>query len=229
MPSLSVVLPCYNEERNIPHILKGFSSLPMKFELILVDNGSMDNTKEVLKNEVSKYRFARYITVKKNIGYGFGIMAGLRSAKGEYLSFTHADMQCDPYDIYRGWNVLISSENPEKLLVKGNRRGRKNFFTSCFHTVATVLFLKRFDDVNSQPKIFHRSLLNTFKNPPDGYPLDLYIQYKAIKSGFKVISFPVKFKKRLYGRSSWNFGVISKIKTISEWLSYLIKLRFFGE
>lgn len=229
MPKLSVVLPCYNEEKNLPQILRKYSSIPLDFELILVDNGSSDNTKDVLKKEIPKYKFSRFVTIKKNIGYGFGVMAGLRAAKGEYLSYSHADMQCDPYDIYKGWKILISSEDPENTLVKGNRKGRRNFFTACFHAVATILFLRRFDDINGQPKIFHRNLMKNMKKPPDEYSLDFYIQYKSIKSKFKVVSFPVEFKKRLYGKSSWDFSIVSKIKTISGWVGYLLKLRLFGE
>lgn len=228
MPEISVVLPCYNEGKNIPVILKRFSSLPLDFELILVNNGSLDNTAEVMEKELPKYKFARSVTVKKNIGYGFGILTGLKAAKGHYLSYSHADMQCDPYDIYNGWRMLLSSQCPEKILVKGNRKGRKNLFTSCFHGTATVLFFHKFDDVNGQPKIFHRSLLKSMKKPPYGFSFDFYVQYMALRSDFGVISFPVKFRKRLHGKSSWASNFRSRLKTILGMTGYLLKLRFFG-
>ncbi|MDI6721160.1 MAG: glycosyltransferase family 2 protein [Candidatus Aenigmarchaeota archaeon] len=226
MPVVSVVLPCYNEGKSIPEILRKFRSLKMDFELILVDNGSFDDTGKVLEKELPKYRFARSVKVTKNIGYGFGILSGLRASKGKFLAYSHADMQCDPYDIYKSWKILSSSRNPGKVLVKGNRGGRKNFFTSCFHAVALILFFRKFDDINGQPKIFHRSLVNEMKDPPFGFSFDFYVQYKALKSGCDIISFPVSFRKRMHGKSNWSSSTMSKIKTVARFTAYMIKLRF---
>lgn len=231
MPQLSVVLPCYNEAKNIPLILKGYSRIAklLPMELILVDNGSTDDTEGVLKKELLRNGFARSVKVKKNIGYGFGIVSGMKCAKGEFLAFSHADMQCDPYDLYKAWKILSSSKTPEKTMVKGRRAGRSNFFTSCFHATATVLFLRRFDDVNGQPKMFHRSLLEMMKNPPHGFALDFYVQRMALKNGFEVRGFPVKFKKRVHGKSSWATSIRSRVKTIARLGLYLVKLRIIGD
>ena len=76
---LSIVLPCYNEEGNIPLILSRFREVlkdKHKIEVLLVDNGSTDKSKDIFALELSKPEndFARLVVVEKNRGYGFGIM-----------------------------------------------------------------------------------------------------------------------------------------------------------
>ena len=96
---LSIVLPCYNEADNLPLILAGYAKAwraDMAAELILVNNGSTDHSAEVLQRELANpdYAFARSVLVEENQGYGHGIFTGLQAARGEFLAFSHADMQC---------------------------------------------------------------------------------------------------------------------------------------
>ena len=71
---LSVVVPCYNEEKNIPLIVKRFDEIKIEeVELVLVDNGSTYNTKDVINEFVQKYPYIKIVHIKKNIGYGYGI------------------------------------------------------------------------------------------------------------------------------------------------------------
>ena len=86
----SLVIPCYNEAANLPLLLERGKELAVRLdvEVILVDNGSIDNTAEVLENLLPKYPGFRSIRVEKNQGYGFGIVSGLKAAKGEILGWT---------------------------------------------------------------------------------------------------------------------------------------------
>ena len=104
-PELSIILPCYNEEKNISDVLRRYAAVlsgsGINAELVLVDNGSTDNSAQVISNELknSDYFFARTVKVDKNIGYGFGVLSGLRNARGESLAYSHADQQCDAGDV----------------------------------------------------------------------------------------------------------------------------------
>ncbi|MFK5949592.1 MAG: glycosyltransferase family 2 protein, partial [Methylococcales bacterium] len=108
---LSIVVPCYNEAKNIPLILKRFDEVIDRDDIsvILVDNGSTDNSDIVLNELLPDYSFARKVTVKENIGYGFGILSGLNSCDSEYLGWTHADMQTDPMDVIKALDIIESS------------------------------------------------------------------------------------------------------------------------
>jgi len=227
---LSVVVPCYNEEKNLPLLVKRFSKAlsSVKAELVLVNNGSTDNSQAFIDKLMKKYRFIKCVKIKKNIGYGHGIMMGLKNAKGSVLAFTHADLQCDPFDVRKAYDIFMQQKS-KKVLVKGNRKGRFSVLTTGFHAIAALMFLKKFDDINGQPKVFHKNLLKEFRKPPLGFQLDFYVQHKALESGYTVISVPVKFGARRYGYSKWATSLPAKTKNISRFLGYMIKLRGLGE
>jgi hypothetical protein len=105
---LSIAVPCYNESKNIPLILGKFSSVIKRddVEVILVNNGSTDNSQEIPDMLIPKYSFARVVIVKENQGYGFGITSGLKEAKGEFTGYTHADMQTYPADPIKALEII---------------------------------------------------------------------------------------------------------------------------
>ncbi len=226
---LSIVIPCYNEEKNIPLILNRFSEVIKRddIEVILVNNGSTDNSESVLNELLPKYTFAKTVKVDVNQGYGYGILQGLNSAKGDYIGWTHADMQTDPNDVIKALDI-IEKENCEKIYVKGNRKGRSlfdEFFTfgmGCFETLLMGQFLW---DINAQPNIFSRELFDNWKNPPCDFALDLFAFYEAKKQGYKIIRFPVIFPERIHGTSHWNTGLAAKWKFIKRTMEFSFKLK----
>lgn len=227
---LSIVVPCYNEEKNIPLVLEKFQSVIKRddVEVILVNNGSKDNSQLVLNELIPKYPFARTVLVEVNQGYGFGILSGLKEAKGDYIGWTHADMQTDPYDSIKALDLIESAGNPKNLFVKGNRKGRPifdNFFTIGMSFFESVYMGVALWDINAQPNIFHKSLFASWKNPPFDFSLDLFALYSAKKKGFQVLRFPVIFPERLHGASSWNTGLSSKWKFIKRTLDFSFKLK----
>lgn len=227
---LSIIIPCYNEEKNIPLILERFQSA-MKdpsIEVILVNNGSTDNSAEVLANLLPRYSFARTVLVVKNQGYGYGILQGLRQADGDYLGWTHADMQTDPCDVIKAWEILRQTPN---AFIKGNRKGRPlfdRFFTlgmSCFESVYLGV---RLYDINAQPNLFPRSFFEGWRDPPHDFSLDLYAYFLARKRGLKIVRIPVLFPERQYGTSSWNTGLKAKWKFIKRTIAFSVELKKRG-
>ncbi|MDD6237249.1 MAG: glycosyltransferase family 2 protein, partial [Clostridiales bacterium] len=108
---ISIVVPCYNEAENIPLILERFGEVIKtdEVEVILVNNGSTDNSAAVLEELLQKYPFAKTVLVPVNQGYGYGILQGLDSAQGEYIGWTHADMQTDPADVLKALEIIRGS------------------------------------------------------------------------------------------------------------------------
>ena len=123
MKKLSVILPCFNESKNLPYVLEKFGKVINSddIELIIVDNGSEDNTLKILEELIPKYSFAKLEKVKVNKGYGYGIKSGLEVARGKYLSWTHADMQTDPNDVIKALNLIENCSSRDKLFIKGKR------------------------------------------------------------------------------------------------------------
>jgi glycosyltransferase involved in cell wall biosynthesis len=225
---LSIIVPCFNEQDNIELLLKRFKQVIKKLpiEVILVDNGSSDDTGKVIKNSLMHYPFAKMVTVKKNIGYGNGILQGLKQGKGEYLGFTHADLQTDPADVAEAFKIIRSSTG--SVFVKGLRRGRKlsdRLFSLMMSAYTSCVLGKIFTEINAQPTIFPASLYKSFKNPPKDFSLDLYIYSWAKAKGIKIKRLSVEFIPRLRGQSSWNTSLKSRIKLSKRAMSYTKELK----
>lgn len=232
-PRLSIVLPCYNEAPGLPDLLARYAAVwqDLPAELILVDNGSTDDTAEVLARELEKpeYAFARVVTVTRNRGYGHGIHTGLLAARGEYLAWSHADLQCPPGDLFRAFEELIRGRDPQRTLVKGRRgwRGLGAFLlTHGMSLIASAVLLMPLVDINAQPKLFHRSHLERLEAPPDGFEYDLYVIFHALRAGLELRLLPVHFEDRAHGESKWAFSILSRYRTIFRVFAYIWKLRF---
>lgn len=225
---LSIVVPCYNEAENIPLILSGFSEVVTgDMEVVLVNNGSTDNSAEIFGELLPKYPFARLVIVPVNQGYGYGILQGLKSCDGEYLGWTHADMQTDPNDVLKAWEIL-KNNLPKDVYVKGNRKGRPiadAFFTWGMGMFETMYMGEKMNDINAQPNIFPKIFFDTWKNPPHDFALDLYASYLAKKQGMEIIRFPVLFPERIHGQSKWNTGMKAKCKFIKRTVKFSKNLK----
>lgn len=230
MIKLSVVIPCFNEAENIPLILKRFQAVGPRddLELLLLDNGSTDDTARVLSELLPEYSFARTSRVPVNKGYGFGIMQGLKASKGEYLGWTHADMQTDPADLLRALDIIEARNHPRNIYVKGKRRGRPlsdSIFTLAMSVFESIYLGTSLWDINAQPNIFHRSFLQSWKSPPDDFALDLYAFYLARQQGLEIVRFDVHFPQRIHGSSKWNTGLAAKWKFIKRTLDFSTRLK----
>lgn len=227
---LSIIVPCYNEAKNIPLILGKFNEVikTNDIEVVLVNNGSTDNSQEVFDRLVPEYAFARVVKVEVNQGYGFGITSGLREAKGEFIGYTHADMQTDPADVLKALKIIDKQPDAKNCYVKGDRKGRAfldQFFTMGMSLFETVYLGTKLWDINAQPNIFHRSFFENLENIPKDFSLDLFFLYMAKKKGIRLIRFNVVFPPRIHGESSWNTGFASKKKFIKRTIDFSTKLK----
>ena len=224
----SLVIPCYNEAANLPLLLERCKELAVRpdVEVVLVDNGSTDSTADILQKLLPKYPGCRSLRVEKNQGYGFGIVSGLRSAKGQIVGWTHADMQTDPQDALRGLDIF--EKYGDNIFVKGRRYGRPFMdvvFTIGMSMFETFLLAKPMWDINAQPTMFPRKLIDAWSSPPDDFSLDLYAYYQAQTKGLKVCRFPVKFGGRAHGVSHWNVNWAAKWKFIRRTVDFSIQLK----
>jgi len=221
---LGMTIPCYNECPNLRILVEKLSSPLLKeIEFIIVDNGSTDGTSEFL-NRTELPSNVKTVRVPVNQGYGFGITAGLKGLATEYVGWVHADLQTDLADLV----VFLKYLGPDADFLKGKRIGRPisdKFFTVGMSVILSIMFRKILRDINGQPTIVKRSLVDTWKQPPNDFGLDLYSYIHAISKGAKIARVKVKFGKRINGKSSWNSGLISRIRFIRRTLSLSIRLR----
>ena len=225
MTLLSIVIPCYNEEKNIRELLEKSKRLIQEnIEIIIVNNGSTDNTVFVLNKLIISSDFLKVVHIQKNQGYGFGIYSGLKLAKGKYIGWTHADLQTDLDDIIKVLNFL----NDDKVFIKGIRKGRNikdRFFTIGMSIFESILLGEFLWDINAQPNIFKRDLFLKYNKPPKDFSFDLYYYFYAVKEKYKIIRINVIFHSRKFGVSSWNNSFRNKLKFIIRTLRYSYQLK----
>ena len=233
--NISLILPCYNEEKNIPLICDEFLELPLQeysAELILVNNGSDDDTKSVaekaIKKNNSKNVLIKLINLENNQGYGGGIAEGLKIAKGDYIGWAHADLQTPMIDFFKLYLLIKDKKN---ILGKGfrvNNRGFDGIISSLHEKLSSIILGYPMKEINAQPKIFNKELLQLFSNIPYKWTtIDTYIMYICLKNRIEIKTIEVIFNTRKYGHSKWKNNFINFISHILFNFLYLFKLRFF--
>ena len=226
---LSVIVPCYNEGKNIPFIVSKFNKIleesDDEIEVILVNNGSIDNSKRIFEKNISNTnQNIKVLNVKKNIGYGHGILSGLKTAKGDILAWTHADLQTDPKDVISAFNEYKKYKDP-LLVIKGKRKNRNiidSFFSWGMQVYSSLILKKKLNDINAQPKLFSRKFYNDhFADAPSDFSLDLFILLEAEK----IKTIDVFFHNRKFGEAKGGGTIKGKIKLIKRTLDYVKNLK----
>lgn len=215
--SYSIVIPCYNESENLENLVKALKKFPKRYdvEYILVENGSTDDSRKLFRSmkDIDGKRIKK-VYVDENKGYGFGIISGLKKAKGDFVGWLHADLQYDPAVLAEFFDY-IDRAGTEKILMKGRRRNRhfvEYVFTFGMGVYDTLLFKKHMSNVMAMPVIFNREMLDCLDKYPEDFTIDIFAYALAQKRGYEVAFLPVVLKDRVGGKSSWNTGFSSRVK-----------------
>jgi len=227
----SCVISCYNEEENIPALLDQIrnNDLEKKFEFIIVNNGSTDNSWNIILEKKDNFPEIKFLNLEENLGWGNGIIKGLENSTSEYVGWIHGDLQYDMTILIKIIKLLEDPLNQhENILIKGRRAKRKfseNAFTMMMSIIASILLGKILYDINAQPNFFSRKILKDFKKTPKDLMLDLYLYNMMYKKKNKsIIRIPVVQKERKHGSSSWNRHFASKFFLGFKMLIGIIKL-----
>lgn len=225
----SIVIPCYNESKNLKKLVGVLKKFPHKYdvEFILVENGSTDNSKEIIKNLKVDKRIT-WVYVKQNQGYGYGILQGLKKAKGDYIGWIHADLQFDPLEYIKAFEYLENNNYPHDVFIKGKRTNRPltdRLFTMGMSFYETMILHEKLWDINGQPTLIPKSFYDLWQNPPIDFSLDLYAYYMAKKNNLKIFRFKVVQHQRQEGKSSWNNGLNDRMKLIKRVINYSKNLK----
>ena len=223
----SIVIPCFNEESNLPELFANCFKFLIKneIEVIIINNGSEDNSKKIISDLEKKYNtnLLKSLNLNKNKGYGGGILEGLKLANGNFIGWTHADLQTDIKDVLKAFEL-----SEDSTFIKGRRVGREfreNFFSYGMAIFETIILKRTLWEINAQPTIFPQEFYKTWDNPPKDFSLDLYAYYQAKLAGLKEKRIKVYFPDRKHGDSSWNKGFLSKFKLIARTLKNSFELR----
>ena len=204
---VNVIVPVYNEEKTLFTILEKISQqniAGIKIETIVINDGSTDNSLNILKENSSL--FHKLINLEKNSGKGAAVREGLKSATGDYILFQDADMEYDPVeyekllepiikqdaDIVMGSRLMTSSLTRYGGYSK-NRIGN-NFITFLFN----LLNRTSFTDIYSGYLIFRRLNIAPNKLRTDGWEQQAEILSKIVKKSSKMQDVPIAYHGRTY-------------------------------
>lgn len=230
---LSIVIPTYNEERNITVLYKELKSVLNKYphEIIFVDDGSVDNTFNILKTISEKDRKVKLISFQRNYGKSAALSAGFNNTKGNVIITLDADLQDDPKEIPRFIGKLKQGYD----LVVGWKFKRKDPPTKTipskfFNILTSVLTKVKIHDINCGFKAYRRDVI---KNINIYGELHRYIPVLAFWKGYKVGEIKVEHHPRRYGKSKYGATRLFKgfvdLITVKFLMSYGRKpLHLFG-
>ncbi len=207
---LTIVIPAFNEAKYIPNLIKKISEVSLsRFdiskEIVLVDDGSTDNTKRIVK----KFKKIRYIK-QTNQGKGRAVQKGIKKAKGSIVLVQDADLEYDPRDYSK---LIKPFLNKKKIAVYGSRYLNKNIFSYEFSKKNKqsylafifnyflsfyfyILFGKYYSDLLTGYKVYEKSFFNKINVKTAGFETDHEITVKLIKKGYDIIEVPVKYYSR---------------------------------
>jgi len=229
---LSLIIPVYNEQDNVlPLYNKLKAVLEYDHELIFIDDGSKDNTYEILKNIQKKDSKLKIIRFRNNFGKSEALSKGFKHAKGDIIITMDGDLQDDPEEIPR----FIEKIKEDYDLVVGWKYKRqdplsKTIPSKFFNFLIKVLTGVKIHDSNCCFKAYKKEVVKNLKIYGE---LHRYIPSLVNWKGFKVTEIKVKHHKRLHGKSKYGFSRLLKgfldLLTIKFLIKYSKKpLHFFG-
>ncbi len=200
---LSIVIPAYNEEKNIQIVINTVvrTLKKWKIEIIVVDDGSIDKTAEIVKKLSEKYDFIHLYQNEKNMGYADALKNGFQHCKGEFITFIDADLQNDPRDIPK---LMVYGKQGYGAVV-GWRKNRKDkiyrlLVSRLYNIFINLFFDINFPDINGKPKLFRSEVLKDIDIETKQWAIDLELVHKIKKMGYKVIQVPVEHSMRSGGK-----------------------------
>lgn len=230
--SLSVVLPAHNEAKNLPYILQEalevLSTLGLDYEIIVVNDGSGDDTQLVVEGFVKKNPQIKLINHPKNLGYGAALTTGFKNSTKELVFFMDADRQFSitditkllpftgEFDIVAGYRIIRHDPWYRVMIGRG------------YNLLVVTLFGVKLKDIDCAFKIYHRDVLDKIHFETVGALVNTEIMLKAQLMGKRVKEIGVNHYPRVEGKQSGaNLKVIFKAfwETLCLWWKYRRPLR----
>jgi len=227
----SLVVPCYNEETALIDFLPELQKLQSQYsnlEVILVNNVSVDGTRNLLEHFTSNHANVILVDIPTNLGYGNGIIEGIKVSNSNTIIWTHSDMQCDINDVRTALILWESLGGSESLFIKGKRsnRGALDQAITLGLSIINYFINKVFiSDINGQPNMLAKKNIMSLQKIPSDATFELFVLTALLSSNrIRIHTFPVNFSSRIGGVGA-NEKVISKLKYMLGCVKQSISIR----
>lgn len=201
--NLSVVIPVYNEVHNIREILTRVQATKLAKEIVVVDDGSQDGTRDILSKLDGKGK-VRVILHEKNQGKGAAVVTGMNAAKGDVLLIQDADLEYDPRDYPA---LLLPIKEGRADVVYGSRfLGAPHRVAMFWHQVANqlltfmtnILYDSILTDMETGYKVFRREVIQGMKIRSKRFNFEPEFTAKVLKRKYRIYEVPISFNPRDY-------------------------------
>ncbi|MCR4407921.1 MAG: glycosyltransferase family 2 protein [Anaerolineae bacterium] len=235
MTSLSVVLPAYNEEANIgpmiEDVVRVIGPLVDDYEIVVVDDGSRDQTAARVREKAAEYPQVRLISHEVNRGYGAAVFTGLTRAAKDLIFFTDSDRQFVIEEIKEFLPLILENKAD---LVAGYRPTRsdpfhRKLFGWGWSALMALLFGYTVRDVDCAFKLFRRQVVEAVADQisSGGATFSIEFLVRAKRAGFRFRELPVSHRPRVAGSQTG-----ARLDVISRAFREMLRLRWrlwFGE
>jgi glycosyltransferase involved in cell wall biosynthesis len=224
-PLLSVVMPCYNERTTIEEIIRRVLAVPLRIELIVVDDGSRDGTRDVLSALAAELPF-KLVFQAQNGGKGAALRRGFEEVTGDLVVIQDADLEYSPEEFPQLIELICEGRAD---VVYGSRflgRHRVFMFThyagNRFLTLVTnVLYNTMLSDMETCYKVMRTEVLRSMRLEANGFGIEPELTAKIFKRNYRVYEVPITYDGRGYDEGkkiTWRDGFVA--------LWVLVKYRF---
>ncbi len=203
---VSIIVPVYNEEKTILTVLKKLSNIKdfnTKFEVIVINDGSKDNTQKILND--NNNLIDKLINNETNKGKGYSVSKGLHEAEGKYIIFQDGDLEYDPVDFVKFFKLI---NNFEPDLIIGSRfiyaeytRSHNilnKFGNNLITLIFNLIYNTTFTDIYSCYACFKKDLLDVNSLKTTGFEQHAEILCKIVRRGKKFYEVPISYNGRSY-------------------------------
>lgn len=226
--SLSFVFPAYNDAPSLSILLRKVEQIAPEitsdYEIIIVNDGSKDNTAELLSDLKKKYRRLNVVTHANNIGYGAALMDGFKEAKNEYIFYTDGDGQYDVLEIVK----LIDNLDEYTDVISGFKIQRfdswyRVLLGKLYNRLAKFLFQLQVKDVDCDFRLFRRKLISDIYIPVTSGAFDVALTKVFQERNARIKNIPIHHYPRQYGESQF-FTLKNIAKSVID--VFLLRFRY---
>ncbi|WP_456372607.1 glycosyltransferase family 2 protein [Methanocaldococcus sp.] len=229
MKKVSIVIPAYNEEKTIKKILEKILKvkLPLEKEIIVVNDGSTDRTKEIVEEFIKNHPNENIKLInKKNEGKGSALKVGIRHSTGDIIIIQDADLEYDPNDYLKLIKPIL--EGKAKVVYGSRLRNLKNKYSHLsfliggliITLITNILYFTFLTDEPTCYKVFHKELKDILINAEgDKFDWEPEVTAKILRKGYKIYEVPINYYPRTLKdgkKIRWNDGV-DAILTLLKW------------